>query len=186
MGTYIALLRGINVGGKNSLPMKDLAGMFQRAGCEDVQTFIQSGNVVFQCGKDLARNVPDLLEAAILKEKKIRVPVVVRGASAWKKIIEHNPYLKGTDPKWLHVGFLSGKPKAVDVKTLDPERSAPDEFQVIGSEVYFKLPNGIGKSRLTSQYFDSKLHMVITIRNWSTVLSLMEMSRPPKSGSNST
>ena len=173
---YIALLRGINVGGKNSLPMKDLAAMFGKAGCSGIATYIQSGNVVFKAEKALAEKVPALIPQAILKSKMFEAPVLVRSASELQKIVKGNPFLKpGVDLKQLHVGFLADKPTPTSIAGLDPHRSAPDEFKVIGFEVYFKLPNGVGKTKLTNQYFDSKLKTTITLRNWNTVLKLLEM-----------
>ncbi len=176
MSVYVALLRGINVGGKNSLPMKDLAAMFTKAGCTEVATYIQSGNVVFHADPKLAAKIPSVMQAAILKTKKIHVPVIVRSAALLKKIVSDNPYAKaGADSKLFHVGFLAEKPAQAALDSLDPKKSTPDEFTVLGTEVYFKLPNGVGKSKLTSQYFDSRLKTIITLRNWNTVLTLLEM-----------
>jgi len=174
--TYIALLRGINVGGKNSLSMKDLAAMFGKAGCSEVATYIQSGNVVFKAEKTLAEKFPALIPHAVFKTKKFEVPVLIRSAGELQKVERGNPFLKpGVDLKQLHVGFLADRPTPEAIAGLDPQRSAPDEFKVVGSEVYFKLPNGVGKSKLTNQYFDSKLKTTITLRNWNTVLKLLEM-----------
>lgn len=176
MPVYAAFLRGINVGGKNILPMKDLAAMFTKAGCSHVVTYIQSGNVIFQADKSLAAEIPAEMEGVILKVKKLEVPVIVRSGSELKKIVERNPFASTkVDPKLLHVGFLADKPDAALVKSLDPNRSPPDEFQVIGGEIFFKLPNGAGKSKLTTQYFDSRLKTTVTMRNWNTVQKLLEM-----------
>src|ERR1700677_4143309 len=89
---YVALLRGINVGGKNSLPMKDLAKMFEKAGCSHVTTYIQSGNVVFQADAKLAQQIPELISKAILKGFKISIPVIVRKAEDLLKISTGNPF----------------------------------------------------------------------------------------------
>ena len=176
--TYIALLRGINVVGKNRLPMKDLAAVFRDAGCERVQTYIQSGNVVFQAAPALARRVPALITEAISKSFGYRVPVVTRTADDLREIARGNPFLRsGADASTLHVMFLMDLPAAPRVAALDPGYSAPDAFQVRGREIYVHLPGGMARTRLTNQYFDSKLGTTSTARNWRTVLKLLDLVR---------
>jgi len=84
--------------------------------------------------------------------------------------------MEGAETSALHLGFLADVPHASRVAALDPERSPPDRFHVRGREIYFHLPTGIGKRKLTSAYFDSKLATTLTVRNWRTVLTLLEMS----------
>jgi uncharacterized protein (DUF1697 family) len=172
--THVALLRGINVGGKNILPMKELARIFANAGCENVRTYIQSGNVVFDA--PTAAAISAKVTASIEKRFGFQVPVVVRTSAELRKTIASNPFLKtGIDPKWLHVYFLADTPKTVAISSLDPARSSPDVFHVHGSEIYLHLPNGMARTKLTNAYFDSKLSTVCTARNWATVLKLSEM-----------
>lgn len=176
--TYVALLRSINVGGKNRLPMKDLAAMFAEAGCRDVQTYIQSGNVVFKAEDALAARIPALISEAIRDRFGYRAPVVLRNAAALREVVEANPFVKASvDLKTLHVAFLSDRPDGARVAALDPDRSPPDEFAVRGGEIYLRCPNGYGKSKLTNAYFDSSLGTTTTVRNWRTVLKLVEMAR---------
>jgi uncharacterized protein (DUF1697 family) len=170
--TYVALLRGINVGGKNALPMQELARMFCEAGCDDVQTYIQSGNVIFRCGPAAAK-LPGRISSQIETNFGYRVPVIMRTAEQMAAVIKNNPFVPaGIDHKWLHVYFLANQPGARAVASLDPARSAPDTFRVRGSEIYLHLPNGMGRSKLTNAYFDSKLATTSTARNWSTILKL--------------
>lgn len=171
---HVALLRGINVGGKNLLPMKALAEMFVAAGCADVKTYIQSGNVVFrERGK---KDVAAIVRTEIAKQFGLKVPVIVRSAAEIAATIAVNPFLdRSVDEAWLHVMFLEHEPDAAMVAGLDPGRSAPDEFMVKGREVYLHLPNGAAKTKLTNAYFDSKLKTVGTQRNWRTVKTLAEM-----------
>jgi uncharacterized protein (DUF1697 family) len=172
--THVALLRGINVGGKNILPMKDLARIFADAGCENVRTYIQSGNVVFEA--PASADVCELVTASIEKRFGFQVPVVIRNSAQLRKAIASNPFLKtGIDPKSLHVYFLADTPKTAAIASLDPARSSPDVFHVLGSEIYLHLPNGMARTKLTNAYFDSKLSTVCTARNWATVLKLSEM-----------
>ena len=174
----IALLRGINVGGKNRLPMKDLASIFREVGCTDVRTYIQSGNVIYRAAPSIAVRLADLISDAIAERFEIRIPVVVRTAHELERVVEGNPFLQATSStRALHVGFLLDRPDSEAVQALDPDRSPPDEFAVVGSEVYLRCPNGIGRSKLTSQYFDSRLRTTITVRNWRTVVTLLDMVR---------
>lgn len=173
--TSVALLRGINVGGKNPLPMKELVRIFEAAGCSNVRTYIQSGNVIFDAPANVS-SIGDTVSTSIAKRFGYRIPVVLRTGSQLRKIIGGNPFLKsGVDPKWLHVYFLAQAPGARAIAGLDPARSAPDVFHVAGQEIYLHLPNGMGRSKLTNAYFDSKLATVSTARNWATVLKLAEM-----------
>jgi uncharacterized protein (DUF1697 family) len=171
----VALLRGINVGGKNLLPTKDLARMFAEAGCADVRTYIQSGNVVFKAPAG-APKVAEVVAANIEKRFGFRIPVILRTSEQLVRTIRDNPFIgTGVDKKWLHVYFLASVPSAGAIASLDPARSAPDVFQVRGQEIYLHLPNGMGRSKLTNAYFDSKLSTTCTARNWATVLKLSEM-----------
>lgn len=173
---YVALLRGINVGGKNMLPMKELAAMFVAAGCGEVTTYIQSGNVVFSADAKVAAGLAGVITRQIEERFGIRVPVVLRSAAEMMAVLRANPFLKaGAIEEMLHVYFLAGMPGAGDVAGLDAGRSAPDAFEVVGREIYLQLPNGMARTKLTNAYFDSKLRTVSTARNWRTVGKLFEL-----------
>ena len=174
--TYVALLRGINVGGKNRLPMKDLVALFTSAGASDVRTYIQSGNVFFDASETVARRMPARVSRAIANRFDLRVPVVMRHGKVLGAIVRDNPFLAaGADPARLHVAFLADVPTAARVAALDPDRSPPDEFTVRGSEIYLHCPNGVARSKLTNTYLDATLKATCTVRNWRTVLALAEM-----------
>lgn len=175
---HVAFLRGINVGGKNSLPMKTLASLFEAAGAVDVQTYIQSGNVVYGASEKTAAKIAAVIEKAIAKEMSLSVPVVTRSAAELEVIASSNPFLaRGESEDAVHVMFLAEAPVAKAVATLDPNRSPGDEFAVLGRDVYLFLPNGVGRTKLSNAYFDSKLATVSTGRNWRTVLKMLEMAR---------
>jgi uncharacterized protein (DUF1697 family) len=177
MTSHVALLRGVNVGGKNRLPMKDLAALFEDAGCHSVVTYVQSGNVVFQARAELARRIPALIEKKIEKNFGLHVPLVLRSGADVLRIARANPFLRsGADTRFLHVAFLADRPTAARVKALDPDRSPPDQFAVQGSEVFLYLPNGAGRTKLGNAYLESKLGTASTLRNWRTVLALAELS----------
>ena len=176
--TYVALLRGINVGGNNMLRMKDLAALCGDCGCADVRTYIQSGNVVFACKPAAADKLAAQLSTRIAGDFGLKVPVILRSAAALARVAEANPFLAaGQDVERQYVMFLADAPAKAAVAALDPQRSPPDEFAVVGGEIFLHLPNGAGRSKLTSAYFDSKLKTISTARNWRTLLTLIEMTR---------
>jgi uncharacterized protein (DUF1697 family) len=169
---YVALLRGVNVGGKNILPMVRLASMFTNAQCADVQTYIQSGNVVFSANSKLAPKLASNICACIHEEFGFQTNIILRSLPEMEKIAAAIPY---SDLDNAHILFLASNPTGEQVAQLDPDRSAPDQFKVIGSEIYLHLPNGTARSKLTNAYFDSKLKTVSTLRNWRTMLKLLAM-----------
>jgi uncharacterized protein (DUF1697 family) len=173
---FVALLRGVNVGGKNKLPMKDLAAMFVAAGCADVQTYIQSGNVLFVADASLAARLPDLIAARIAEGFGYRTPVILRTADQLAEVASSNPFVAaGVDLEALHVLFLADAPSQGRIDGLDGHRSPPDTFHVRGREIYLNCPNGVARTKLTNAYFDTKLATVSTGRNWRTVTKLLEL-----------
>jgi uncharacterized protein (DUF1697 family) len=174
--TYLALLRGINVGGQHKLPMKELRDMFTEAGCRDVQTYIQSGNVIFQADPDVIALLPGVIAAQIAERHSYRMPVVLRTPEQIGDVIRQNPFLaEGAAEETLHVLFLADRPSAGRIASLDPDRSPPDAFIVRGQEVYLRLPHGAARTKLTNAYFDAKLATTSTGRNWRTVTKLFAM-----------
>ena len=176
LSTHVALLRGINVGGKNMLPMKDLVEMFTEAGCTGVRTYIQSGNVVFDALPALVQTIPAHITNRIEELFGLRIPVILRTASEMATASRNNPFMKtGVDEKLLYVFFLAHLPAPENVLKLDPGRSVPDSFSVHNREIYLHLPNGAGRTKLTNAWFDTKLATTSTARNWRTVLTLTQM-----------
>jgi len=174
--TYVALLRGVNVGGKNMLPMKDLVEMFGAAECVNVRSYIQSGNVIFRAVPSVAPRLPAIIAAQIEKRFGHKPPVILRTNEQFDVVYRNNPFLKmGAPEDSLHVMFLAHQPAPSVITALDPDRSPPDTFVVRGQEIYLRLPNGAAKSKLTNAYFDSKLATISTIRNWRTVAKLLEL-----------
>lgn len=173
---YVALLRGINVGGKHIVPMKMLAEMFASAGCDQVRTFIQSGNVVFAASPAVTQKIAQHIGDEIRKRLGHDAPVVVRSAEQFAQVIKNNPFSTRKDySNFSHVLFCAGKLSPGNVNLLDPQRSPGDEIVCRGQEIYLWLPNGAGKTKLTNAYFDAKLKTICTQRNWRTVVKLGEM-----------
>jgi uncharacterized protein (DUF1697 family) len=178
LAIYVALLRGINVGGNNLLPMKDLAALFCSAGCTRVRTYIQSGNVIFEASPAKAAKAAALVTEGIAGKFGFRSPVVLRSLEQLGETIRRNPFLlAGADEKCLHVLFLAQQADAARIATLDPDRSPRDTYAVLGSEIYLHCPSGVGNTKLTNAYFDSRLANISTGRNWRTVLKLFELAQ---------
>lgn len=174
MPAHLALLRGINVGGKHLLPMKELAALFEEAGCAQVRTYIQSGNVVFEAPAALAKQVPVTVGAAIRERFGFEAPILLRSAAELRAVHASNPFLaEGTAEEGLHVVFLKATPPADRAAALDPQRSPGDRFLLRGREIYLHLPGGAAKSKLTNAWFDSALKTTSTARNWRTVSTLL-------------
>ncbi len=174
---YAALLRGINVTGNNKLPMKDLARIFEKAGCSGVQTYIASGNVVFECATSVVR-VQHAVGAAIEKKFGFNPPLVLRQAADLENVLKKNPFLKaGASENELHVVFLSDELAKESIEKIERYRVPPDEFAIRGKEIYLRLPNGMGRSKLGSAIVTTTLGVVATTRNWRTVNRLFEMVR---------
>jgi uncharacterized protein (DUF1697 family) len=162
------------------VPMKDLAAVFAAAHCRNVQTYIQSGNVMFQAEAG-ETELQLALERRIEKKFGFAVPVILRSAAELQAVIANSPFVPRCLPiERLHVLFLHGAPKPGGIESLDPDRSPPDEFLATGREVYLYLPNGAGTTKLSNLYFDSKLGTVCTGRNWRTTMKLLELTRLSK------
>lgn len=173
----LALLRGINVGGRNRLAMRDLTRFIEELGGTNVRTYIQSGNAVFNLPKAKHKSFPEALETRIREDAGIASPVVFFDAESFVQIVENNPFIaRGIDERELHVGLLREKPTKRAVASLDPERSPGDSFEVRERAIYLHLPNGVARSKLTSQYLDRTLGVITTARNWRTMLKLRELA----------
>ena len=171
MPTYVALLRGVNVGGKNKLSMSALRSLVELLGHRDVSTYIQSGNVVFTTPKAITAQS---VERAIHRELRLDITVVLRTRAELQRAVKASPYAKA-DLSKVHIGFMAAKPEPAVVAGLDTDRFAPDSFAVNGTELYLHLPNGMGRSKLPP-YLDRQLKVPTTVRNWNTVLKLLELA----------
>jgi uncharacterized protein (DUF1697 family) len=172
--TYVALLRGINLGARNRIAMPELRELIAALGAEDVTTYVQSGNAVFTSAETAVRLGPEL-ERRIEQDLGVSVRVLLRSRSQLAKVVAGNPF-GARDPSALHVTFLAGAPERAKVRVLDPERGAPDEFRCLRQEVYLRCPNGYGRTKLTNAYFEKQLGLAATTRNWKTVTALADLA----------
>ena len=176
MSVHLALLRGVNVGGNNLLPMRALKAIFERAGGRDVETHIQSGNVIFA-----AESAPEAVAAragaAIERDFGFKPAILCRSAARLQAILAGNPFASGGDAAAkLYVMCLAKAPSAERLAALDPLRSAPDAFAVRGAEVYLSLANGAGRTLLTNAWFNKALDTVSTMRNWRVMTRLAALA----------
>jgi len=174
------LIRGINVGGRAKLPMPTLKAGLTELGFEDVATYIQSGNAVVRTSRPRGE-VPAAVERRILEDTGLAVTVMVRTHAELSRIAQRNPFLtEENEPRHLHVLFLDTAPAKSATRRLDPDRSPPDRFHVDGKEIYLHHPNGLGRSRLSADYFERTLGVRATARNWNTVLKLVDLTSPTR------
>ena len=169
----VALLRGVNVGGARSLKSDDLKRAFLDSGADDAETVIQSGNVVFRAGRP--ETVATAAARAIEARFGFRPAMALRDAESWRAMVETNPFVAaGVDPATLHIACLVRPPAPSSRAPLDRSALAPDEFAVSGANVYLRLPNGVAKALLTNAVIDKAFGEISTLRNWRTVLRLLE------------
>jgi uncharacterized protein (DUF1697 family) len=175
MNAYIALLRGVNVGG-NTLKMERLREVCAELGMKNARTYVQSGNVVFEA-QGTAGRWAEALEKRLAGEARLPVSVIVRTAGELGRVIDANPFIneRGIDSTRLHVTFLQRKPARAAIAGLDGLKAGTDRFRCLGTEIYLHCPNGYGDSKLTNNVFEKVLAVRATTRNWNTVNRLYEM-----------
>jgi uncharacterized protein (DUF1697 family) len=179
MKTYIALFRGINVGGRNVVPMKDLKQLFEQNGCLDVRTYIQSGNVTFRSSMSDAGRLANLLADAVSRSHGFEPHVLVLTRDQFEKAAAGNPYSEATkDPKSVHLFFLAERPRKPDLKACEAIKTKTERFQLRGSIFYLHAPDGFGISKLAARA-ERLLGVAATARNWRTVMTLLEMAKIP-------
>lgn len=181
MITYIAILRGINVSGKRIIKMDALKKMFAELHFENIRTYIQSGNIVFEAKKTNLKLLETMLSAEIKKQFGFDVPVLVLTADELKFIINKNPFIhnKSIDPAHLHVTFLNDEPVNTLAAKISVTDYLPDEFSVTGKTVYLFCPNGYGNTKLNNAFFEHKLKVAATTRNWKTTCQLLQIAETP-------
>ena len=176
MTSYVAFLRGVNVGGKNKVPMKELRAVLDGMGYQNVRTYIQSGNILFDADDFDEERVAGEMHAAIQEHFGVSSPVVLRSAPELEAVAAHVPLdASSIEPVKLHVMLLNKVPAPEDVARLDPDRSPGDTFVVQNREIYVHFPNGAARTKLGVDYFDRVLGVTATARNWNTITTLLDM-----------
>lgn len=173
MTTYVGLLRAVNLGPHNKLPMATLRELVEAAGYEDVRTYIQSGNVVFASRQRSKPQIEATLEER-LAEQGVDTPVMLRSAADLGRTIAANPFA-GVPTSEVHVVFLKGRP--AHRGRVDVSAHGPEAVHVVEDEAFVHYPNGVGRSKLTPRVLERVLGGPGTTRNWNTVTRLEEMAR---------
>lgn len=177
MPVYVALLRGINLGGHKKIKMDELRAALAAIGFDEVKTYIQSGNVVFKAAKISDKALSKKIEATILSKFGHSVSVIIRTAEEIEQVIANNPFLKqpDIDQTKLHVMFLREPPAQSALQQLQTLVLKPDQFRFLGKELYFYLPNGVAESVVMKKPIDRVLAIPTTMRNWRTVNTIQQM-----------
>ncbi len=176
METWIALFRGINVGGNNLLPMKALTTLLAKLGARDVKTYIQSGNAVFRAAGDAAAWA-SRIGAAVEKDHGFRPAVLMLRIKDLDAAIKANPFpMEKEEPKALHLVFLAATPAKLDRAAFDGLKAGREDYALRGNVFYFFAPDGIGRSKLGAK-MGKLLGVEGTARNWRTVMELQAMAR---------
>ena len=178
MRVVVAMLRGINVGGHHKIAMSELRAVCENLGLADVQTYIQSGNVVCTTAKRdlgvLARRMEDSIQTRF----GFRAKVITRTVEDMRRVVERNPFAtrKEVEPQRLLVGFLSAEPQAGDREKLLAIDAAPEEVRIDRSELYVFYPSGMARPKLSWAVIEKTLKTSGTGRNWNTVVKLLEIA----------
>ncbi len=174
MNTYIALFRGINVGGNNIIKMKDLVDLLEGLSAKQVKTYIQSGNVVLQSTEEPSQ-LSEKISQAIQQRFGFSPQVLLLTQPEFEEAIHNNPYPQaGSLPKTLHLGFLAHEPQNPKLNELEQLKSFGEEFLLKGKVFYLHAPEGIGRSKLADK-IEKHLGVPMTMRNWNTVSKLQIM-----------
>ena len=175
MTTWVALLRGINLGSRKRISMADLRALFETLGLDAIRTYVVSGNVVFESQRRARAVLAGDIERAIESTLGHDVTVVLRTGPELARIVAANPF-PNADIATLYVTFLGDTPPRDRVGALEEVSIGGDEFAVRGTEVYLHVPNGYGRSKLNNETLERRLGVAGTTRNWRTTTTLAEMA----------
>lgn len=180
MQTYISILRGINVSGQKKILMKDLKGLYAGLGFKDVTTYIQSGNIIFKADKKYSDwKLSKMIESAIHQKYHFTVPVIIRSIEELEKVLNSNPFFKSASAEIesLYVTFLEDFPEKKHSEETINFPTSHDKFIISGKEIFLYVPSGYGETKLSNSFFEKKLHVTATTRNWKTVNKLAELAK---------
>ena len=175
MKIYVMLIRGINVGGRHTLPMRELTGILEDLGCSSVKTYIQSGNVVLRSDLEAA-SLSVQTGLAVQQFKGFKPHVLVLERNDLEQAIALNPFPEAeSDPQGLHFGFLDDLPSTPDLDKLESLKAENERFQLIGSVFYLHAPDGVGRSKLAANC-ERLLGVPMTDRNWRTICKIRDLA----------
>ncbi len=170
MPVFLSILRGINVSGQKKILMADLKKLYHELKFKNVTTYIQSGNVVFETGSD--KNLSKKIEQKILEHYSFEVPVIIRTTAELEKTVANTPFER---PEGTYVTFLESVPNQEYVEKIKPYNTKIDTFHVIEKEIYLYCDKGYGNTKLSNNFFENKLKVKATTRNWATTCELLRI-----------
>lgn len=176
MNIYISMLRGINVGKQNQIRMADLKDMYESMEFGKVRTYLQSGNVVFDTDQPYGEGLVNAIEARLEETFFFSVPVLIRTTAGFRRIIENHPF-QDEEPVQVLVTFLYERPEPSKLEELQRYEDKTDRFAIGEQEIFLFCPGGYGRTKLSNTFFEKKLDVIATTRNWKTVNALYEMAR---------
>lgn len=169
------MLRGINVSGQKKINMNELKEIYASSGFENAQTYIQSGNVIFDCSENNIAAIIEKIEKKIKQTFDFDVVVFIRTKDEFKKLIENSPFA-AQDINNLYVTFLNDAPAKISEEELKKAKAASEDLLISGREIYLLCPDGYGRTKLSNNFFEKKLKLSATTRNWKTVIKLFEIA----------
>jgi uncharacterized protein (DUF1697 family) len=175
MNTYISMLRGINVSGQKKIRMAELKSLYESLSLTNVETYVQSGNVVFDSKEQDAIKLRDSIESQIETAFGFSVPVLIRTGDEFKRIIESHPFA-GEEAVRVLVTFLYDRPENSKLEDLSHYKDKVDQFVIGEREIFLYCPGGYGKTKLSNAFFERKLDVIATTRNWKSVNALYQMA----------
>ena len=179
MTTWLAMLRGINVGGRRMVSMQRLRELFESMEFTEVRTYIQSGNVIFQAPIGDYTTLAQAIEDKIGRELGVDTKAVLRTSTQIGDVVNAIPFAQQANVKsTVHVTFLAADPNLTMVEQLDASQFLPDRFAFGKREIYLDCPSGYGETRLNNAFWERRLKVVATTRSYKTVVALLEMVDP--------
>ena len=178
MKTYIAILRGINLSGKNKIQMADLKEKLSTLNFRNIRTYIQSGNVIFKYQEASQSDLAKMVEDAILKNYRYKVPTTVLTEDELMEIVSNNPFknAKYVDENRLYVTYLFDSPLKENIEKLIETSYLPDKIAFKNKTIYLYCPNGYARTKYTNTFIENKLKLIATTRNWKTSNKLVEIA----------
>ena len=184
METYISFLRGVNMTGHNSIKMTDLSVLLIKMGLKDAETYIQSGNVIFSEVGNIPPSALSInMEQAIVERFSYVIPVMIRTKEELAGLYASNPFLEEPDfnPARMAVIFLHDEPSDNQIKKVADINYPPDKFKIIGKEIFIYCPNGFGRTKLYTNFFEKKMGVTGTARNWKTITTILRIAEKKSS-----
>lgn len=176
MGNYLSILRGINVSGQKQIKMNDLKNCYEELGFKNVQTYIQSGNVIFQSSSKDRKKLTNEIKEKIFEVYKFNVPVLILDNRKLESVISNNPFdINKIDSSKLYLTFLFTQPDNKLIREISEIDPGTEQYKIEGDVIYFYCPDGYGRTKFNNNFFEKKLKVEATTRNWKTSTKLLNM-----------